>query len=82
MNELLRASDRFLPEITLTVGLLLVVLVDASGVAARDALPDPHRGDPGRWRSVLLRSAVRSRQVGRRCSAACWPSTPWPSSSR
>ena len=38
MNELLESLRRFHPEITLTAGLLLVVLLDASGIKARDAL--------------------------------------------
>ena len=38
MTELAQSLQRFQPEIALTVGLLLVVLVDASGVKLRDAL--------------------------------------------
>jgi NADH-quinone oxidoreductase subunit N len=38
MNEVLASLSRFQPEVALTLGLLLVVLVDASRVAARDAL--------------------------------------------
>jgi NADH-quinone oxidoreductase subunit N len=38
MTELLASLQRFRPEIALTVGLLLVVLVDASGAKIRDAL--------------------------------------------
>jgi len=38
MNELLDSLRRFHPEIALTAGLLLVVLVDATGVKARDLL--------------------------------------------
>src|SRR5512147_782022 len=38
MNELLSSLQRFQPEIALTAGLLLVVLVDASGIKARDAV--------------------------------------------
>ncbi len=38
MNELLRSLHRFYPEVFLTAGLLLVVLVDASRVRGRDAV--------------------------------------------
>jgi NADH-quinone oxidoreductase subunit N len=38
MEEVARSLPRFMPEMTLTATLLLVVLVDASGVRARNAL--------------------------------------------
>jgi NADH-quinone oxidoreductase subunit N len=38
MTELLQSLQRFHPEVALTAGLLLVVLLDSSGVRARDAL--------------------------------------------
>jgi len=38
MEEVLKSLNRFLPESALTIGLLLVVVVDASGAAARNAI--------------------------------------------
>jgi NADH-quinone oxidoreductase subunit N len=38
MDEILRSLNRFGPELIVTAALLLVVLVDASGIAARNAL--------------------------------------------
>ena len=38
MNEVLESVRRFYPEIALTLGLLVVVLVDATGVRGRNAV--------------------------------------------
>lgn len=38
MEQVLESLSHFLPEVALTVGMLLVILVDASGISARNAL--------------------------------------------
>ena len=68
----------FWPEMALTIGLLLVVLIDASGVRARDGL------NRLVTLATLAAAFASSSRPRRRCgpsSRACWWSTHWRSRS-
>ena len=82
MNEVMQSLRLFRPELALTAGLLLVVLVDAAGPSLAQRRLNRLLTVASLVAALVLCLPPAGGTLGQRSSAAWWCSTRWASSSR